>query len=150
VFVILGLGIAFMVWWAAWTVMKKPPGDAERLMSRNYERSVNLPGGLRFRPGALDKMPERYQRGGTPNLLAALFLMTAARSNLMPEERNQKYPQGGQGGQQQGGGGQEGQELKPKPGRGREQHQFESPNYQPQPGHGSPDDDSFEDQPGGT
>jgi hypothetical protein len=49
--------------------------------------------------------------------------------------------------QKQGGGGQEGQELKPKPGRGREQHQFESPKYQPQPGHGSPDDPSFEDVP---
>ena len=49
----------------------------------------------------------------------------------MPEERNQQSQQGGQGGQQQqGGGGQEGQELKPKPGRGREQHQFEDPNYQ--------------------
>ena len=68
---------------------------------------------------------------------------------LMPEERNQQNQQGGQGGQQQqqGGGGQEGQELKPKPGRGREQHQFESPNYQPQPGHGSPDDPGSEDVP---
>lgn len=66
----------------------------------------------------------------------------------MSEERNQQHPQGGQGGQQQQGGeGKEGQELKPKPGRGREQHQFESPNYQPQPGHGSPDDFSAEDVP---
>jgi len=72
--------------------------------------------------------------------------MVAARSNLMPQERNQQNQQGGQGGQQQqGGGGQEGEKLKPKPGRGREQHQFESPKYQPQPGHGSPDDPSSED-----
>ena len=70
----------------------------------------------------------------------------------MPEERNQQNQQGGQGGQQQqhqGGGGQEDQELNPKPGRGREQHQFESPDYQPQPGHGSPDDLSFDDVPAG-
>ena len=64
----------------------------------------------------------------------------------MPEKRNQQNQQAGQGGQQQqGGGGQEGQELKPKPGRGGEQHQFESPKYQPQPGHGSKDDPGFED-----
>jgi len=69
----------------------------------------------------------------------------------MPEERNQRNQQGGQGGQQQqqGGGGEKGEELKPKPGRGREQHQFESPNYQPQPGHGSPDDLSSDDVPAG-
>ena len=67
----------------------------------------------------------------------------------MPEERKQQNRQGGQGGQQQqqGGGGEKGEELKPKPGRGREQHQFESPDYQPQPGHGSPDDLSEEDMP---
>jgi hypothetical protein len=65
----------------------------------------------------------------------------------MPEERKQQNQQGGQGGQQQGGGGEKGEELKPKPGRGREQHQFESPDYQPQPGHGSPDDLSDEDMP---
>ena len=76
----------------------------------------------------------------------------------MPEERNQQKQQGGQGGEQkQRGGGQEreelknkpGEELKNKPGRGREQHQFESPNYQPQPGHGDPDDLSFDDVPAG-
>ena len=67
----------------------------------------------------------------------------------MSDQPKQQKQQGGQGGQQQreGGGGQEGQELKPKAGRGREQHQFESPNYQPQPGHGSPDDPGSEDVP---
>ena len=68
----------------------------------------------------------------------------------MAEERNQRKQQGGQGSEQkQGGGGQEREELKNKPGRGREQHQFESPNYQPQPGHGDPDDLSFDDVPAG-
>jgi len=65
----------------------------------------------------------------------------------MSDERKQQHQQGGQGGQQQGGGDQKDQELKPKPGRGREQHQFEDPNYQPQPGYGGPDDPSFEDAP---
>lgn len=66
----------------------------------------------------------------------------------MPQERNQQNQRTGQGGQQPGG--QKGEELKPKPGRGREQHQFEDPNYQPQPGHGSPDDLSFDDVPAGA
>ena len=38
----------------------------------------------------------------------------------MSKERNDQNKQGGQGGQQQGGGSQKGEELKPKPGRGRE------------------------------
>ena len=59
----------------------------------------------------------------------------------MSKERNEQNKQGGQGGKQQQG------ELKPKPGRGREQHQFEDPKYQPQPGHGSPDDLSSDDDP---
>jgi hypothetical protein len=97
--------------------------------------------GVRYR----ERLAVGSQLSGRPDLRAALFSMVAARSNLMPEERKQQNQQGRQGGQQQqGGGGQKG-ELKPKPGRGREQHQFESPKYQPQPGHGSPDDPGFED-----
>jgi hypothetical protein len=86
---------------------------------------------------------------GTSTLVAALSSFKVQRSKRMSDERKQQHQQGGQGGQQQPGGGaqEEGQELKPKPGRGREQHQFESPDYQPQPGHGSPDDTGAEDVP---